>query len=396
MYPERIKNDKKTGVSLSKLGRSTWQSVRLGDVCEIISGGTPATHVPEYWDGDIPWCTPTDITASDDRFISRTARNVTLEGVAHGTNGILPKGTLLMCSRATIGEVKIAACPITTNQGFKNLICHECIDNIFFYYLSYMLKTQMLIRASGSTFLEISKSQLASIPIRIPFIDEQRTIASALSAIDAHISSLRRLIAKQEAIKKATLKLLLKPRADWKTVKLGDVGDVLMCKRILKSQTSTSGDVPFYKIGTFGKQADAFISRELFNDFRARFSFPKCGDILLSAAGTIGRMVVFDGQDAYFQDSNIVWIGNDEKLVTNEYLYYCYSVLTWQTEDGGIVTRLYNGNLKAMKIFIPPTLAEQHAIARTLTQLDNRLEVLQKQLTKIQQVKVGAMRYFFG
>ena len=132
--------DKKTGVSLSKLDRSTWQTVRLGDVCEIISGGTPATHMPEYWDGDIPWCTPTDITASGDRFISRTARNVTREGVAHGTNGILPQGTLLMCSRATIGEVKIAACPITTNQGFKNLICHECIDNIFFYYLSYMLK----------------------------------------------------------------------------------------------------------------------------------------------------------------------------------------------------------------------------------------------------------------
>ena len=109
---------------------------------------------------------------------------------------------------------------------------------------------------------------------------------------------------------------------DWDVKRLGDVGEPLMCKRVLKSQTSDSGDVPFYKIGTFGGEADSFISQELFDSFRRQYSYPKKGDVLISAAGTIGRSVVFDGKDAYFQDSNIVWIGNDETIVSNEYFVY--------------------------------------------------------------------------
>ena len=90
--------------------------------------------------------------------------------------------------------------------------------------------------------------------------------------------------------------------------KLGEVGDICMCKRIMKDQTSEKGDIPFFKIGTFGGKADAYISRELFEDYKEKYSYPKKGEILISAAGTIGRTVVFNGEDAYFQDSNIVWI----------------------------------------------------------------------------------------
>ena len=88
-------------------------------------------------------------------------------------------------------------------------------------------------------------------------------------------------------------------------IQLADVGKVSMCKRIMKAETSSSGDVPFYKIGTFGKKADAFISREKFDEYRNTYSYPKKGDILISAAGTIGRTVVYNGEDAYYQDSNI-------------------------------------------------------------------------------------------
>jgi len=149
---------------------------------------------------------------------------------------------------------------------------------------------------------------------------------------------------------------------------LGEVGKVSMCKRIFKNQTSAAGQIPFYKIGTFGKIPDAFISQEIFNDYRKKYSFPKKGDVLLSASGTIGRRVIYDGEPAYFQDSNIIWIDNDESKVLNKFLYYFYSIVTWQTE-GGTIKRLYNDNLKKIKIPIPP-LSEQKRIVAILDKFD--------------------------
>ena len=105
----------------------------------------------------------------------------------------------------------------------------------------------------------------------------------------------------------------------WKNDKIGNIGSVLMCKRIFKSQTTSIGDIPFYKIGTFGSTADAFISENLFNEYKTRFSYPQYGDILLSAAGTIGRIVEYKGEKAYFQDSNIVWVKVNGKI-KNQFL----------------------------------------------------------------------------
>ena len=179
--------------------------------------------------------------------------------------------------------------------------------------------------------------------------------------------------------------------SDWEVKRLGEIGEPLMCKRILKSQTADQGEVPFYKISTFGGKADAYISRKLFEDYRRQYSYPHKGDILLSAAGTIGRKVVFDGSDSYFQDSNIVWIDNDEKIVLNEFLYWWYSVIAWTTEDGGIVTRLYNNNLKSSLVPLPP-LPEQHRIASALSDMDELIGALGKLVEKKRAIKTGAMQ----
>ena len=178
---------------------------------------------------------------------------------------------------------------------------------------------------------------------------------------------------------------------DWEVKRLGEVGEPLMCKRVLKCQTTDSGDIPFYKIGTFGKIADTYISRPLFELFRKQYSYPKKGDILLSAAGTIGRTVVFDGEDAYFQDSNIVWVDNDESIVCNDYLHWYYKVINWQTEDGGIVSRLYNNNLRNSCIAIPP-LPEQKAIAEALSDVDALLAAMTTLIEKKRAIKQGAMQ----
>ncbi len=172
---------------------------------------------------------------------------------------------------------------------------------------------------------------------------------------------------------------------NWQRVRLGDVGKPCMCKRVMKHQTTRYGEIPFYKIGTFGNTADAFISKKLFLEYRTKYSFPKKGDILISASGTIGRAVIYDGKPAYFQDSNIVWIDNDETLVKNDFLFYAYSNVKWNTEHTTIL-RLYNDNFRNTLIPLPP-LNEQSAIANILSDLDRYLFVLDALILKKEGVK---------
>ncbi len=165
-----------------------------------------------------------------------------------------------------------------------------------------------------------------------------------------------------------------------KCKKLGEIGEVSMCKRVMKEQTSTNGDIPFYKIGSFGGEADAYISRELYEDYKTKYSYPKKGDVLISAAGTIGRTVLFDGNDAYFQDSNIVWIDNDERYVFNKYLYYYYQIVNWKT-DGGTIKRLYNYNLKNIDI-VYPSKEKQLKIIEQLDTFTSSIENLKEQIAQ--------------
>lgn len=172
---------------------------------------------------------------------------------------------------------------------------------------------------------------------------------------------------------------------NWQRVRLGDIGKPCMCKRVMKHQTTRYGEIPFYKIGTFGNTADAFISKKLFLEYKTKYSFPKKGDILISASGTIGRAVIYDGKPAYFQDSNIVWIDNDETLVKNDFLFYAYSHVKWNTEHTTIL-RLYNDNFRNTLIPLPP-LNEQSAIANILSDLDNEITSLKNKKRQFENIK---------
>ena len=179
----------------------------------------------------------------------------------------------------------------------------------------------------------------------------------------------------------------------WEVKRLGDIGPVCMCKRVLKHQTSDKGDIPFYKIGTFGSKPDAYISKELYESYKSIYPFPNKGDVLISASGTIGRTVVYDGRPAYFQDSNIVWIANKEAIVLNAFLAYCYETVRWPTDDNTI-PRLYNDNLRKMKIVVP-SKQEQQKIADCLSSLDELIELQAMQLEALQTHKTGLMQQLF-
>ena len=179
---------------------------------------------------------------------------------------------------------------------------------------------------------------------------------------------------------------------DWEQRKFGDVGSVAMCKRIFKEQTSEEGDIPFYKIGTFGGTPDAYISRELFEEYKKACQYPSMGDILISASGSIGRTVEYTGEDEYFQDSNIVWLKHGDDI-DNSFLKVLYSVVEWSCE-GSTIKRLYNDNFLKTEFMIPD-IKEQIKIGEYFGQFDNLITLHQRELDHLQLLKKSLLQQMF-
>ena len=279
-------------------------------------------------------------------------------------------------------------------------------NNMKFLLNSIQPKVTKLISTSvGSTVQSLRKPIIEALKIPLPPLKEQEKIADILCSADDKIDAIASQIEKAETLKKGLLQKLLsegighsefkdselgKIPLGWEVVEIRDIGKVSMCKRIMKNETTDCGKIPFYKIGTFGKEANAYISEEVYEEYKNKYSFPKQGDILISASGTIGRLVVYNGEPAYFQDSNIVWIANQEDKVLNSFLFYTYKTVKWHT-DGNTIARLYNENLRRIRIPLPP-LEEQKQIAEILSTSDEKLEVLRDKKQKYETLKKGLLQ----
>ena len=191
-----------------------WEVTRLSALADIRSGGTPSTGEPSFWDGDIPWCTPTDITAlSGYKHLGETARKITSLGLNASSAEMIPAKSVVMTSRATIGECSINLVPVSTNQGFKNFVPYAKTDVDFLYYLLGTQKKGFISLCGGSTFLEIGKTQLAAYEVWIPSAKaEQTAIAAVLSAMDEELSVLEQRRNKTADLKQGMLQELLTGR----------------------------------------------------------------------------------------------------------------------------------------------------------------------------------------
>ncbi|GHR46283.1 hypothetical protein VN0484_03320 [Helicobacter pylori] len=205
-----------------------WQKVRLGDIAEIIGGGTPSTQITSFWNGSINWFTATEIGIT--KYVYKSQRTITPLGLKNSSAKLLPIGTILLTSRASIGDCTILKVVATTNQGFQSLIPLEKINNEFLYYLILTLKNKLLKLASGSTFLEVSPNKIKNLLIPLPPLNEQSTIANILSGLDRYLCALDALILKKEGVKKALSFELLSQRKRlkgfnqaWQRVRLGDI-----------------------------------------------------------------------------------------------------------------------------------------------------------------------------
>ena len=251
------------------------------------------------------------------------------------------------------------------------------VDYVYYCVEPHNVQHQIRRKTKGAGQATITVEDIREFEIPLPPIEIQSEIVHTLDNYTENVVKLQNqltaeLTARQKQYTFYRNKLLTfsgNEKAKIVKISLGDIGPICMCKRILKSQTNTVEGVPFYKIGTFGKKADAYISKETFDEYQSKYNFPKKGDVLISAAGTIGRTVVYDGEPAYFQDSNIVWIDNDESIVLNSYLRYCYELKPWKVSSGGTIQRLYNDNIAKAVIAVPP-IEEQKRIVSILDRFD--------------------------
>ena len=277
---------------------------------------------------------------------------------------------------------------------------HITADNVLPRYYFHYMRTKFLPYIEKNMFhssvSSIRRPMLNEFPVPIPSLEVQKRLITILDNFEKICSNLSiglpaEIEARQKQYEYYRDALLSfnssyfvnvereRERDEWRSglirlwqyvfgytkIKISDVGKICMCKRIMKSETSDQGDIPFYKIGTFGGLANAYISRETFEKYKSMYSYPKKGDILISAAGTIGRTVIYNGEPAYYQDSNIVWVDNNEKIVLNKFLYYCYQLNPWTVSTGGTIARLYNDNLANAAICVP-SIAEQAKIVSIL------------------------------
>ena len=314
------------------------------------------------------------------------------------------KGDLILSVRAPVGDIGKTDYNVVLGRGVAAVKGNEFL----FQLLTKMKQSHYWLKFStGSTFESINSNDIKSAEIYLPSVEEQSAIGSLFRTLDDLLASYKDNLANYQTLKATMLSKML-PKAgqtvpeirldgfegEWEEKKLGSLGSVAMNKRIFKDETSDYGDIPFYKIGTFGGTADSFITKEKFKEYKEKYPYPEIGDILISASGSIGRTVVYNGEDAYYQDSNIVWLKHDQQL-DNSYLKQYYGIIKWSGIEGTTIKRLYNKNILETNIFLPPSVAEQQAIGTYFSNLDNLIAAHQEKSSQLETLKKKLLQDMF-
>jgi type I restriction enzyme S subunit len=377
----------------------TWEQRKLGEIgsvsmCRrIFKEQTSET-------GDIPFYKIGTFGAEPDAFISRELFEEYKSKYPYPK-----KGDILISASGSIGRtVEFAG----NNEYFQdsNIVWLSHDERLSNSFLKCFYSVVKWAGIEGSTIKRLYNDNILNTVICMPSVPEQEHIGLFFENLDNLITLHQRKYDKLTNVKKSMLEKMFPKNGSnvpeirfkgfteaWEQRKLGEIGSVSMCRRIFKEQTSETGDIPFYKIGTFGAEPDAFISRELFEEYKSKYPYPKKGDILISASGSIGRTVEFAGNNEYFQDSNIVWLSHDERL-SNSFLKCFYSVVKWAGIEGSTIKRLYNDNILNTVICMP-SVPEQEHIGLFFENLDNLITLHQRELEKLKNLKKACLEKMF-
>lgn len=375
-----------------------WDVKKLGEVADVISGGTPSTSIPEYWADEVLWATPGDVTSTG-KYIYDTARKISNLGLEKSSARLLPENSVLMTSRATIGESSINKLPMATNQGFKSFICHG-INYEYLYYNMEDLKKVFKRKASGSTFLEISKKDVDNTKLQIPHLEEQERIADILSTWDKAVESYGKLLEEKKERKKGLMQLLLTGEkrlggftGSWKEVRLGDIFSIPNKKEVIDPEINKIITVRLHRKGVF-----TGLQNETLSFGATKYYYRRSGQFIY------GKQNIFNGAfglvpkelDMCYSSADIPSLDFKDGLVVPKYIDYYFSrkSIYRRLESRAIGTgskRLHESEFLKIEIILP-SLEEQKAIAEVLATADREIDLLEKLIEGLEEEKKGLMQ----
>lgn len=324
----------------------------------------------------------------------------------------LKTNDIVMVQSGHVGHTAVIPKELNNTAAHALIVFTDYKKEVNPHFLNYQFQSsskrkELDLISTGNTIKHILASEMKSFKMDFPTVEEQSAIGSLFRTLDDLLTSYKNNLANYQSLKATMLSKMFPKggqavpeirldgfKGEWEMKKLGSLGSVAMNKRIFKDETSDYGDIPFYKIGTFGGTADSFITKEKFKEYKEKYPYPEIGDILISASGSIGRTVVYNGEDAYYQDSNIVWLKHDQQL-DNSYLKQYYGIIKWSGIEGTTIKRLYNKNILETKIFLPPSVAEQQAIGAYFSNLDNLIAAHQEKISQLETLKKRLLKDMF-
>lgn len=358
-----------------------WLIKSIGEVSSVVGGGTPSTTIPHYWNGPIQWFTPSEI--SQRKYVDTSNRTITNEGLENSSARILPAGSILLTTRASIGETSILLIDATTNQGFQSLVVNSENSNEFLYYVLKTKKAELLKNASGSTFLEISPRKVKTIAIPLPpTLNEQRAIANALSDVDELIANLEKLIEKKKAIKQGAMQQLLTPRKNWSKKRIEEIADVGRGRVISHKEIDSSIDnsYPVYSSQTSNDGIMGYIGT---------FDFE--GEYVTWTTDGVNAGTVFY-RNGRFNCTNVC--GTLKLKRDNaKFIAILLNGITPKYVSTNLANpKLMNDVMKKIEIFLPCDIQEQNQIAETLSLFELEILKLEKRYKKMLLLKTGMMQ----
>lgn len=383
-----MKNNIPQGYKATALGiiPQEWEVRPLNYLGAICSGGTPDTEVAEYWNGDIAWCTPSDITKLDTKYIESTEVKITAKGLKESSATLLPPRSIVVCTRATIGNAAICNTEIATNQGFKNIIPNEKTNPEWLYYIIIYSKPRLVRFGCGSTFLEVSKKDFSRFKIAVPPLAEQRKIAEVLSVWDEAIEKQARLIEKLALRKRGLMQRLLSAKLrlpgfsdPWKELKINKITIIRKGEQVNKDVLFSNAKYPVINGGiTPSGYLDIYNTKA--NTITISEGGNSCGyvNFMTTPFWSGGHCYTIEAKDGINNLCIYQLLKNNEKYIMS--LRVGSGLPNIQIKD--------LGNLK----FMIPTYQEQTAIAEVLTASDREIELAKEKLERLRRQKRGLMQ----
>lgn len=350
-----------------------WETKPINDLAVVIGGGTPDTTVKSYWDGEIQWFTPSEIGKT--KYVDLSLRTITEDGLNNSSAKRLPPNTILLSSRATIGECSLSLRECATNQGFQSLVSKKCnVD--FLYYLIQTKKNDLIRKSCGSTFLEISANEVRKIQVSIPSDVEQQKIAGLLSLIDERIATQNKIIERLETlIKGITQNITLHNKPNVR------ISECLECtsSTLQESDALRSGTYPVYGANGIVGYLDNYSTQD------------EAVYIIKDGSG-VGTVSYVTGQCSTTGTLNTLQAKEGYSL---QYLYYILKVFNFEPYKTGMaIPHIYFKDYGKAKIFCP-SYTKQLQYARLLSAIDGKVSTEQNSLASLSLQKQYLLRQMF-